>query len=96
MYVEDFDNDSMVDSDDWTEGSELDEVTYWWDNGPNAEVRVGLPFEDARDGIFLGVWNYNGHLSDDPVRIEIDWTAFGSADDDWISMPISLAVTLKG
>ncbi|MEC7714199.1 MAG: pre-peptidase C-terminal domain-containing protein, partial [Candidatus Thermoplasmatota archaeon] len=66
---------------------------YWWDNGPNAEVRVGLPFEDARDGIFLGVWNYNGHLSDDPVRIEIDWTAFGSADDDWISMPISLAVT---
>ena len=93
VYVEDFDNDSMVDSDDWTEGSELDEVTYWWDNGPNAEVRVGLPFEDARDGIFLGVWNYNGHLSDDPVRIEIDWTAFGSADDDWISMPISLAVT---
>ena len=93
VYVEDFDNDSMVDSDDWTEGSELDEVTYWWDNGPNAEVRVGLPFEDARDGIFLGVWNYNGHLSDDPVRIEIDWTAFGSADDDWISMPTSLAVS---
>ena len=93
VYVEDFDNDSMVDSDDWTEGNELDEVTYWWDNGPNAEVRVGLPFEDARDGIFLGVWNYNGHLSDDPVRIEIDWTAFGSADDDWISMPTSLAVS---
>jgi len=92
VYVEDFDNDSMVDSDDWTEGSELDEVTYWWDNGPNAEVRLGLPFEDARDGVFLGVWNYNGQLSDDPVRIEIDWTAFGSADDDWISMPVSLAV----
>ena len=55
VYVEDFDNDSMVDSDDWTEGGELEEVTYWWDNGPNAEVRVGLPFEDARDGIFLGV-----------------------------------------
>ncbi|PXF24362.1 MAG: hypothetical protein CXX70_12080, partial [Methanobacteriota archaeon] len=97
VYVEDFDNDSMVDSDDWTEGGELDEVTYWWDNGPNAEVRLGLPFEDVRDGVFLGVWNYNGHLSDDPVRIEIDWTAFGSADDDWISndwisMPVSLAV----
>ena len=96
VYVEDFDNDSMVDSDDWTEGSELDEVTYWWDNGPNAEVRVGLPFEDARDGIFLGVWNYNGHLSDDPVRIEIDWTAFGSAGDDWIHMPVSLAVDANG
>ena len=72
-----FDNDSMVDSDDWTESSELEEVTYWGSNGPNAEVRVGNPFEDARDGILLGVWNYNGDLSDDPVRIEVDWTAFG-------------------
>ena len=33
-------------------------------NGPSAEVRVGLPFEDARDGLFLGVWGYNGHVSD--------------------------------
>ena len=96
IYVEDFDNDSMVDSDDWTESSELEEVTYWWENGPNAEVRVGLPFEDARDGLFLGVWNYNGHQSDDPVRIEIDWTAFGSADDDWITLPITTVVPANG
>jgi hypothetical protein len=34
IYVEDFDNDSMVDSNDWTESSELEEVTYWWSNGP--------------------------------------------------------------
>jgi subtilisin family serine protease len=92
IYVEDFDNDSMVDSDDWTESSELDEVSYWWSNGPNAEVRVGNPFEDARDGIFLGVWNHNGDLSDEPVRIEIDWTAFGSADDQWISIPPTMVV----
>ena len=92
IYVEDFDNDSMVDSDDWTESSELEEVTYWWSNGPNAEVRVGNPFEDARDGIFLGVWNHNGDLSDEPVRIEIDWTAFGSADDQWITVPPTMVV----
>ena len=60
IYVEDFDNDSMVDSDDWTESGELDEVTYWWSNGPQAEVRVGMPFEDARDGLLLGVWRYDG------------------------------------
>ena len=92
IYVEDFDNDSMVDSDDWTESGELEEVTYWWSNGPNAEVRVGLPFEDARDGLFLGVWNYNGQLSDDPVRIEVDWTAFGSAGDDWITLPSTTVI----
>jgi len=92
IYVEDLDNDSMVDSDDWTEASELEEVTYWWDDGPNAEVRLGNPFEDASDGILLGVWNYNGQLSDDPVRIEIDWTSFGSTYDDWLSVPASLIV----
>ena len=26
------------------------------------------------DGLMLAVWNYNGQLSDEPVRIEIDWT----------------------
>ena len=93
IYVEDFDNDSMVDSDDWTESNELEEVTYWWSNGPNAEVRVGNPFEDASDGIFLGVWNHNGDLSDDPVRIEVDWTAFASADDEWLSLPSSSVVS---
>jgi len=92
IYVEDFDNDSMVDSEDWTESGELDEVSYWGSNGPNAEVRVGSPFDDARDGIFLGVWNYNGDLSDEPVRIEIDWTAFGSMDHEWISIPPTMVV----
>tara|TARA_B110000240_G_scaffold117642_1_gene131701 strand:- start:4388 stop:10537 length:6150 start_codon:yes stop_codon:yes gene_type:complete len=92
VYVEDFDNDSMVDSDDWTESDELEEVTYWTSNGPNAEVRVGNPFEDARDGIFLGVSNYNGDQSDESVRIEIDWTAFGSLTDEWVSLPRTMVV----
>lgn len=82
----------VMPNDEWTESSELEQVTYWWKKGPNAEVRVGLPFEDARDGLLLGVWNYNCHDSDDPesgdpVRIEIDWTAFGSLGDDWITIP---------
>ena len=78
--------------DEWTEADELDEVTYWWSNGPNAEVRVGLPFEDARDGLLLGIWNYNCDTGSNPVRIEIDWTAFGSSADDWITIPSSTVI----
>ena len=87
IYVLDIDNDSMVDSDDWTEESELKEVTYWRSDGPNAEVRMGNPLQDSGDGLMLAVWNYNGQLSDDPVRIEIDWTSFGTDPDEWISVP---------
>lgn len=87
VYVLDIDNDSMVDSEDWTEESELKEVTYWRSDGPNAEVRMGNPLEDSGDGLMLAVWNYNGQLSDNPVRIEIDWTSFGTDPDEWISVP---------
>ena len=75
IFVLDLDNDSMVDSEDWTEESELKEVTYWRSDGPNAEVRMGNPLQDSGDGLMLAVWNYNGQLSDEPVRIEIDWTS---------------------
>ena len=87
IFVLDLDNDSMVDSEDWTEESELKEVTYWRSDGPNAEVRMGNPLQDSGDGLMLAVWNYNGHLSDEPVRIEIDWTSFGTNPDEWISVP---------
>ncbi len=86
IYVLDLDNDSMVDSEDWTEEEELKEVTYWRSDGPNAEVRMGNPFEDSGDGLMLAVWNYNGQLSDEPVRIEIDWTSFGTDSDEWITV----------
>jgi len=92
VYVLDLDNDSMVDSDDWTEGDELKEVTYWRSDGPNAEVRMGNPFEDSGDGLLLAVWNYDGQLSDNPVRIEIDWTSFGAGSDDWISTPTEVTL----
>ena len=93
-FVEDMDNASMVDSDDWTEPEELEEVTNWWENGPNAEVRVGLPFDDARDGLLLGVWRYDGQLSGlDPVQIQVDWTAFGTTSDEWISIAPSVLLT---
>ena len=85
IYVLDLDNDSMVDSEDWTEEDELKEVTYWRSDGPNAEVRMGNPFEDPGDGLMLAVWNYNGQLSDQPVRIEIDWTTFGTDSDEWMT-----------
>ena len=86
IYHNDTDNDGMVDESEWEDSEELEEVTYWWHHGPQAEVRVGLPFEDARDGLLLGVWRYDASPSElDPVRIEIDWTSFGISDDEWIS-----------
>ena len=85
-YHNDSDSDGMVDESEWEDSEELEEVTYWWYHGPQAEVRVGLPFEDARDGLLLGVWRYDASPSGlDPVRIEIDWTSFGISDDEWIS-----------
>ena len=92
IYVLDLDNDSMVDSEDWTEEDELKEVTYWRSDGPNAEVRMGNPFEDSGDGLMLAVWNYNGQLSDQPVRIEIDWTTFGTDSDEWITVPSEITL----
>lgn len=87
IFHNDSDNDGVVDSGEWTEPTEMEEVTYWWSNGPQAEVRIGLPFEDLRDGLMLGVWRHVDEFSDeDPVRIEIDWTAFGKIEDDWIKI----------
>ena len=86
IFHNDTDNDGMVDESEWEDSDELEEVTYWWSHGPQAEVRVGHPFEDARDGLLLGVWRHDASPSDlDPVRIEIDWTTFGISDDEWIS-----------
>jgi len=93
IYHNDSDSDGMVDESEWNESDELEEVTYWWSHGPQAEVRVGLPFEDSRDGLLLGVWRYDDSPSGlDTVRIEIDWTAFGVMDDPWISTPQSITV----
>ena len=86
MFHNDTDSDGMVDESEWGDSDELEEVTYWRLHGPQAEVRVGLPFEDARDGLLLGVWRYDGSPSGlDPVRIEVDWTSFGASLDQWIS-----------
>ena len=93
QYHNDSDGDGMVDESEWSESEELEEVTYWWSHGPQAEVRVGMPFEDARDGLLLGVWRYEGEPSGlDPVRIEVDWTAFGIQNDEWISVPDTVQV----
>ena len=92
-YHNDSDSDGMVDESEWEDSEELEEVTYWWDHGPQAEVRVGLPFEDSSDGLLLGVWRYEGEPSGiDPVRIEVDWTAFGIVSDQWISAPSDVVV----
>jgi subtilisin family serine protease len=92
-YHNDTDLDGMVDESEWGESDELEEVTYWWSHGPQAEVRVGLPFEDARDGLLLGVWRNDETSSGlDPVRIEVDWTSFGVSEDQWISVSDSIQI----
>jgi len=93
IFHHDYDQDGTVDSDEWNDSDELDEVTYWWEHGPQAEVRLGMPFDDAMDGLLLGVWRFGEELSGaDPVRIEVDWTSFGLVEDGWIGTPLNLSV----
>jgi len=93
IFHNDTDQDGMVDAGEWTESDEMEEVTNWWSYGPQAEVRLGLPFEDSSDGLMLGVWRKVNEFSDeDPVRIEIDWTTFGLIEDDWISISDNIII----
>jgi len=86
IWVGDEDNDSMVDEVDWTESSEFDAYGTWYHHGPQAEFRVGLPFEDMEDGLFLGVSRKDSSSSGlENVSIEWDWTAFGPVSDNWIT-----------
>ncbi len=86
LWVTDVDNDSMVDSEDWTESDELEAYATWYMHGPQAELRVGLPFEDMKDGIMLGISRNDVDPSGlDNVSIEWDWTAFKPRVDDWVS-----------
>ena len=86
IWVADEDNDSMVDDVDWTESSEFDEYAEWYMHGPQAELRVGLPFDDMGDGLFLGVSRRDASPSGlENVSIEWDWTAFAAVSDSWIS-----------
>jgi len=88
LWVTDVDNDSMVDSEDWTESDELEAYATWYMHGPQAELRVGLPFEDMKDGILLGIFRNDVDPSGlDNVSIEWDWTAFKPIVDDWILTP---------
>ncbi len=91
LWAIDDDNDSMIDEIDWTESSEFDEYAEWYMHGPQAELRVGMPFDDMEDGLFLGISRRDVSSSGLPnVSIEWDWTAFGTQIDDWISTPRSL------
>lgn len=86
IWVGDEDNDSMVDAEDWTESSEFDAYGTWYHHGPQAEFRVGNPFDDMQDGLFLGVSRRDVSSSGlENVSIEWDWTAFGPTHDDWIT-----------
>jgi len=92
IWVGDEDNDSMVDEEDWTESSEFDAYGTWYHHGPQAEFRVGLPFDDMEDGLFLGVSRRDASQSGlENVSIEWDWTAFGPTIDNWISTYHSIA-----
>jgi len=83
----DSDGDGYVDDGDWTEAnSEFAMITEHVYASPQVEVRVGNPHDWDGDGLLLGV--YRDYIRDPekvPLHIEMDWTAFGPANDSWIS-----------
>ena len=94
LFHDDQDNDLFVDSGEWTESNNefamLTEHNY---GSGQAEVRMGMPLEETDDGLLLAVWRENiraNHI--DPLPIEIDWTAFGTVNDSWVSVPSNLTI----
>jgi subtilisin family serine protease len=94
IWHNDSNSDYQVDAGEWTENNNefamLTEHTY---ASPQVEVRLGKPFEQADDGILLAVWREEIRTSQvDPLKISVDWTAFGRVTDSWISAPSNLMV----
>ncbi len=92
-WTSDFDNDSYVDDGDWTESNELAMITEHVYESGQVEVRVGNPHDWEGDGLIVALWRqFVRDPNKDPLRIEFDWTAFGPANDSWISAPANLTI----
>ena len=96
-WTSDFDNDSYVDAGEWTESSELDMITEHVYESGQVEARVGHPHDWEGDGLIVALWRQFVRAPDkDPLHVEFDWTAFGPANDSWISAPSNLTVPAGG
>ena len=92
-WTSDFDNDSYVDDGEWTESNELAMITEHVYESGQIEARVGNPHNWDGDGLIVALWRE--HIRDpnkDPLHIEFDWTAFGPANDSWITAPSNLTI----
>ncbi|MEE2759106.1 MAG: S8 family serine peptidase [Candidatus Thermoplasmatota archaeon] len=92
-WTTDSDNDSYVDDGEWTETNELDMITEHVYESGQVEARVGNPHDWEGDGLIVALWRqFVREPNKDPLRIEFDWTAFGPANDSWISAPSNLTI----
>ena len=92
-WTSDFNNDSYVDSGEWTESSELAMITEHVYESGQIEVRVGNPHDWNSDGLIVALWRDEARPSfKDPLHIEFDWTAFGPANDSWINAPANVTI----
>ena len=93
-WTTDSDNDSYVDDGEWTESSELAMITEHVYESGQVEARVGNPHDWSGDGLIVALWReFVRDPNKDPLQIEFDWTAFGPANDSWISAPNNLTIS---
>ena len=60
------------------------------------EARVGNPHNWEGDGLIVALWReFVRAPNKDPLHIEFDWTAFGPANDSWISAPSNLTIAAQ-
>ena len=95
-WTSDFDNDSYVDDGEWTESNELEMITEHVYESGQVEARVGNPHNWEGDGLIVALWReFVRAPNKDPLHIEFDWTAFGPANDSWISAPSNLTIAAQ-
>ncbi|MEE2812176.1 MAG: S8 family serine peptidase [Candidatus Thermoplasmatota archaeon] len=94
MWWNDSDGDGYVDAGDWTEaGSEFAKISEFVYDGPQVEARVGNPHDWDGDGLLVGLYRDEKRTSHaDPIEIQFDWTAFGPANDSWVTVPNQVIV----
>lgn len=93
-WTTDSDNDSYVDDGEWTESNELAMITEHVYESGQVEARVGNPHDWDGDGLIVALWRqFVREPNKDPLHIEFDWTAFGPANDTWISAPNNLTIS---
>ena len=78
------------------ESNELEMITEHVYESGQVEARVGNPHNWEGDGLIVTLWSESVRAPNkDPLHIEFDWTAFGPANDSWISAPSNLTIAAQ-